>query len=888
MRKILRFFLILFILTSGGELAQAQDCGCDHVITPPVERVTTLIIKGDSLGVKPGQKVCLAAGFYMQIRFLNMHGEPGNPVTIQNCGGQVEIGDDITYGRWWAVDLAYSSYVRLTGSGTPGIRYGIRLGRSGDSSLKIGAATDTEIDHLEIANSNFAGILAKTDYRGVVPPDAPEMNNVNIHDNYIHDTRGEGMYIGETTTPGQNFRHLEIWNNIVTRTGFDLLQVANAVEDVKVHHNVLYKSGLRNVLYQNKGLQIGDNCVGDYYNNFVIGSVSNSMIVMGMGDIDIHNNYFQGAGDPGFYVDNRKVTLPGAPIKIRDNYLMEVRETAPFFNIFNELNPVSVTGNRVEGNNVLINTDPLSPVPIVVSHSDNVVGPIERVQFTDVTVDDFTLPENSPYKGIGLLGDVTGRNIRPFVARIGKQILDAETTRQIPVKAGDADGDALTLEAFDLPPFVSFADNGDGTGVFNLTPQLADIGVYHKVRVRVTDAKGGMNTQSYSIQVTDPYAFIATANASTENNGPENTLDNNLSTRWEGGNLSDNWIHFDLREDKLVSDVQIAFHNGDTTVQAFVVETSQDNVNWVTVLFAESSGASTELEMFSLGEVRARYLRLSDAGYQPNSYSEVVITCKTAPVLQAFTPSADVYTDGSRVYDNSVLRTKYLQAISYLRFDLSGLNVSKLPVIGSKLTITAVQNGYGKVGVYLGRNTAWNETSQVGELPGRGRALTSLTTNFVAGQKYELDLGDAVQDNGILNIILVGTHAGLAFSSSEGGNKPELLLVTLRGGLATEEMTMMAATVETSATKTDWQEQLKVYPNPFEDEIAVAFDEEITGGMTVELLDRSGRQVLTKSLTNPGKSLMLDIRHLNMQPGMYLLKVKVNGVELKTLRIFKR
>ena len=138
----------------------------------------------------------------------------------------------------------------------------------------------------------------------------------------------------------------------------------------------------------------------------------------------------------------------------------------------------------------------------------------------------------------------------------------------------------------------------------------------------------------------------------------------------------------------------------------------------------------------------------------------------------------------------------------------------------------------------------------------------------------------------MLNIILVGPNGGLTFSSSEGGNKPELRVVTLRGGLATEEMTTMTAKVETSTT--NWQEQLKVYPNPFEDNIAVAFEEEITGGMTVEVLDRNGRPVFSESRMNPGKSLTLDIRNLNMQPGMYFLKVKVNGIETRTLRIFKR
>ena len=108
----------------------------------------------------------------------------------------------------------------------------------------------------------------------------------------------------------------------------------------------------------------------------------------------------------------------------------------------------------------------------------------------------------------------------------------------------------------------------------------------------------------------------------------------------------------------------------------------------------------------------------------------------------------------------------------------------------------------------------------------------------------------------------------------------------MRRYLATEEMTTMTAKVETSTT--NWQEQLKVYPNPFEDNIAVAFEEEITGGMTVEVLDRNGRPVFSESRMNPGKSLTLDIRNLNMQPGMYFLKVKVNGIETRTLRIFKR
>lgn len=893
MHRILRHLVAFIALISFAFLAKAQDCGCDHVITPPVERVTTLIIKGDSIGVKAGQTVCLQAGFYMQIRFLNFRGEPGNPVTIQNCGGQVNIGDDITYGRWWAVDLAHSSYVRLTGSGTTGIRYGIKLGRSGDSALKIGASTDTEIDHLEIANANFAGILAKTDYRGNVPPDAPEMNNVNIHDNYVHDTRGEGMYIGETTTPGQDFRHLEIWNNIITRTGLDLLQVANAIEDVHVHHNVMYQSGLRNVLYQNKGLQVGDNCVGQYYNNFVIGSPSNSMIVMGMGNIDIYNNYFQGAGDPGFFVDNRKVSLPGTPIKIRDNYMMEVRETAVFFNIFNELNAVSITGNQVEGSNVLIGTDPNWTTPIVVKDSGNVVRQIERVQFNDVTVDDFTLPENSPYKGIGLLEDVSGRNSRPFISIIRKQTLDAETTRQIGVKAGDADGDALSFETFNMPSFVSFVDNGDGTGAFDIAPQMADIGVYHKVRLRVTDAKGSTYTQTFSIDVRDPYAFIATANASTLNNGPENTLDKDSITRWEGGASSGNFINYDLREDKIINSIQIAFHNGTTKVQEFKVEVSADSIDWERIMSGAGSGVSADLETFTLGGVRGRYLRIVDNGVGPNSYTEVVIDCTTAPITEAFGPSADVYADGRRTYNNTVLKVRGGTALTYMRFDISGLNVGKYPVIDARLKVKAVQSGYGKIAVYMGDDIEWDETSRRDELPGRGRALTSLTANFTAGQVYEFDLGDAVPNNGILNLILLSSNAKvtIAFSSSETSTPPQVVVLTLRGGLPeTGDATTMMKADGTSepAEVTSFEQEVKIYPNPFQDQIMVDLPEDTGGTVAVEILDRSGRHVYDQSWTSPGTSLVLNMQNLQLYSGMYILKLKQDGYVVKTLRVFKR
>ena len=886
-----RVATLAMLFTTFHAAAQAQDCGCDFVINPPESRTTTLFINGEELGVQPGQTICLTAGFYMQIRLVKIFGEPGNPVTIKNCGGLVQIGDDTNYGRWYATDIVNCSYIRYTGTGDPAFFYGIKLGRSGDSGLKIGVfSTDTEIDHIEIANPNFAGILCKTDFGGNPPPNAPEMNNVNIHDNYIHDTRGEGMYIGETKSPGQNFRHLEVWNNIVTRTGLELIQVANVVEDIEIHHNVFYRSGLRNVLHQNKGFQIGDNAVGRYYNNFIIGSPSNSMIVMGSGNIEITNNYLEGSGDPSFFIDNRAFVIPGTPVNIHKNFVMDVNETFPFFNVFNEINPINISENKLEGNNAIIGYG--SGAGANVSVSGNTMEVIERVQFSDPENGDFTLVGSSPYLDLGLMNDVSGRNQRPYIALIGDHQLDFETTAEVSVSAADADGDAVTLEAFNLPPFVSFNDNGDGSGVFALAPQAADAGIYYKVRVRVTDSKGAMNSQNFNITVLDPYAFLATASSSLLNTDPKNTLDEDMATRWAAGEGNGNWIQYDLREDKLVTSLQIAFFDGTTAVYPFNVEVSEDGNQWVQVFSGESSGTTTDPEPFAFDEIRARHLRILDNGIQLNSYTEVLINCTTAPQFHAFSASDDLYQDGKKIIDDQMLKVKEPKVTSFLRFDVDGLDVSKAAVTRATLKLTAVQPGYGSLKIYLGSEGTWSENGAVkSDLPKPVQVLDTLTGDFATGQIYELNVGAALRDNGTFNLILVAENSrgGLTFSSAEGEFQPELWIETLRGAevVFPEEPAINTDVPDKKGPRK--RNELKLYPNPIvSDNLTVDLGSPETTSVSVEIFDRVGSPVYRSCWTDASQFVEVDLSGADMDPGMYFLKVKADDQPLQTLRLFKR
>ncbi len=97
--------------------------------------------------------------------------------------------------------MGNSKYFRITGSGDSAHRYGIILKGASTMGLNLGLlSTNFEVDRLEIADIGFAGIMAKTDPKCGKPygRDKFTMREIKIHDNYIHDTQGEGLYIGNS------------------------------------------------------------------------------------------------------------------------------------------------------------------------------------------------------------------------------------------------------------------------------------------------------------------------------------------------------------------------------------------------------------------------------------------------------------------------------------------------------------------------------------------------------------------------------------------------------------------------------------------------------------------------------------------------------------------
>lgn len=71
----------------------------------------------------------------------------------------------------------------------------------------------------------------------------------------------------------------------------------------------------------------------------------------------------------------------------------------------------------------------------------------------------------------------------------------------------DADGDALTFTATNLPPWATLDPN---TGNLHGTPDTSDIGAYESISITVADASHHVSTHDFSIDVVGAASGIAT------------------------------------------------------------------------------------------------------------------------------------------------------------------------------------------------------------------------------------------------------------------------------------------------------------------------------------------------------------------------------------------
>ncbi|MEI8084880.1 MAG: T9SS type A sorting domain-containing protein [Paludibacter sp.] len=316
--KYIALFTFILINYTGFSTNNSNKVNCKYEIN-----VSQHYVDGNSLSIKPGDTICILAGTRKVLQIKNLHGDSLHYIVFKNSGGDVVVEnyqDSLTYN--YGISIQNCSYFKFTGTGTKDSKYGIKIlkTRPSASGLSIDLlSTNFEIDHLEIAHTGFAGIFSisqptcdETGNRGHFV-----QKNVSFHDNYIHNTGGEGMYIGHSFYNGytklcdgvpkvlypHEIHGIRVFNNKVDSSGWDGIQVSCATSDCEIHHNTVTNYGIKNEEAQKAGIQLGAGTTGRCYNNAVLNGSGTGINVFGMGNNIIYNNIIV---NPGRLIDTIK------------------------------------------------------------------------------------------------------------------------------------------------------------------------------------------------------------------------------------------------------------------------------------------------------------------------------------------------------------------------------------------------------------------------------------------------------------------------------------------------------------------------------------------------------------------------------------------------------
>jgi hypothetical protein len=377
--------------------------GCDYVIP-----AGTSLVDGSRLNLKPGSVICLSASIqYRELTFSNIVGTASKPITVRNCGGTVVIKAP---DRPFIVKFNHSRHFRFTGR-NPKSAYGIKLTESRINGLVLGEFTsDFQVDHIEISHVGFAGIIGKTDptcdeatHRGNYT-----MRNVIIEHNYVHDTEGEGLYIGHTAYSGvqtpcgealpHTIEHIRISDNLVRNSGWDGIQLSCATRGANIFRNTVVNYSVKRKRNQSGGITIGTGTSGVCHANIINTGYGAGIVVFGLADNYIFNNVIVEPDGPGIFCDERADV--GRGYFFFNNTIINPKLEG--IKLYSEIAPINVVVNNIIVNPGAVDhkgkTTPVTSLKTVPldSGTNFFTADISRVGFVDAKRFNFRLSGSSP------------------------------------------------------------------------------------------------------------------------------------------------------------------------------------------------------------------------------------------------------------------------------------------------------------------------------------------------------------------------------------------------------------------------------------------------------------------------------------------------------------
>src|SRR5207247_51070 len=160
---------------------------------------------------------------------------------------------------------------------------------------------------------------------------------------------------------------------------------------------------------------------------------------------------------------------------------------------------------------------------------------------------------------------------------------------------GRSSGQTLQPERYDFPAvpgrYVRIVGHGQwsGTTQLSLWNSITETAIYGSAAATIK-----------------PVPVASVVASGDDGNVPQNTLDNDLATRWSASG-DGQWIRYDLGAVMAVGPVNIAWYRGNEWASAFDIEVSLDAVTWTRVFTGRSSGQTLQPARYHFPAVRGRY-----------------------------------------------------------------------------------------------------------------------------------------------------------------------------------------------------------------------------------------------------------------------------------------
>jgi hypothetical protein len=368
----------------------------------------------DGAKIPAGAKIYILAGKRGSLLLKNLKGTAAAPILIINQGGRVSFTTETTAS--YAFKTQNSQYFKVLGNGVSTIKYGFDVNGGNIGMTMDDLSTDFEIAGVEVRNSGFAGIMAKTDPTCDAATQRGRfvMKNVLIHDNYVHKTGGEGLYIGNSfyedgvsTSCGTVLPHdvvnAKIYRNLVDSSGAEGIQVGSATSGCEIYNNTVKNPGRSPFsAYQDNGIQIGEGTGGKCYNNLVKNAPGDGIIVLGFGDNVVFNNYIINSKSYGIFADSRYT--PGKNFQFINNSI--IGSVLGGIKLNSETIPMNTVVNNVFIQSASVQAIIRKSTGVKLTALNNYVNKdVSTCKFVNYSADNFHLQSSSPLinKGANVL-----------------------------------------------------------------------------------------------------------------------------------------------------------------------------------------------------------------------------------------------------------------------------------------------------------------------------------------------------------------------------------------------------------------------------------------------------------------------------------------------------